>query len=157
MPLLTDDIWAHAAAREVMTDLDYLKNLSRLDARTVFMRAGFHGDGLDIAYGVSYAECGSWLDAVGDVSLVDDQWGPSIGAFQIRALRNPMGFGAADRWRYAWALRVLDYNARAAFALSDGGEDWRLWSTFQSGAYQEHYGHNFVFRSGHANADKWSA
>ena len=47
------------------------------------------------------AESSGSSDAVGDVSLVNDKWGPSIGLFQIRSLRHPEDYGAVDRLRVA--------------------------------------------------------
>jgi hypothetical protein len=120
-------------------------------------RAGFEGEALDIALGVSWAESGGYTDAVGDVGLVDDKWGPSVGLFQIRSLRNPLGFSAADRYRYAWALRHFDYNATAAYVISKGGTDWSPWSVFRSGSYEEHVGKDYELRIGHIRADQWNA
>lgn len=157
MALLTDDIWAHPAAGKLMAEIATLSEaVSKRDARGVFARAGFGGEALAIALGVSYAESEGYSDAVGDLALIDAKWGPSIGLFQVRSLRNPLGFGAADRYRFVWALRDPDFNAVAAFAISKQGTDWSPWSTFRSGAYQARLGVNYTIRTGHERAADWS-
>lgn len=157
MALLVDDVWKHPTAVLLLQAVDRMQGTaSRADARSVFTRQGFTGSGLDIALGVSYAECGGYSDAVGDLALIDAKWGPSIGAFQIRALRNPLGFSVADRYRYAWALLDVDFNTRAAYIMSEGGTDWHLWSTFTSGSFEQYRGKNFTFRTGHVRAGDWN-
>lgn len=158
MTLLIDDIWGHASAKQLLDDVAFLKTaLSKTNARAVFSRAGFGGEGLDIALGVSYAESAGYSDAVGDISLVTPIWGPSIGLFQVRSMRDPLSGSVADRYRFAWALRDPDFNARAAFVISKSGTDWSLWSTFTHGTYLARKGVNYTIRTGHENASKWSA
>lgn len=106
---------------------------------------------------MSFAESGGYSDAVGDVTLVNDKWGPSIGLFQIRSLRNPLAFNAADRYRYAWALRHPDFNAHAAYVISQGGTTWDLWSVYKSGSYQQHVGKDYEIKTGHIRAEQWNS
>ena len=106
---------------------------------------------------------GAYLDAVGDLSQLSDpavsaKWGPSVSAFQIRTLRDPNAWGSVDRWRVAEKLHDDPYYAaRAAFAISKGGTDWSLWSTFTHKNYLPYKGKDYVLRRGHPNAAKWSA
>lgn len=156
MTTLVEDIWAHPDARRVLGDLAFLRTAGSItNARGVLMRQGFEAEGLDIALGVSYAESEGYQDAVGDVTLVDAKWGPSVGLFQVRALRDPLAFGPADRYRFAWALLDPDFNAHAAWVLSNGGTNWSLWSTYTSGSYLARKGKNYTIKSGHVRANQW--
>src|SRR3546814_11985548 len=60
-------------------------------ARPLLETARFSGAALDTALGVAFAESGGYVDAVGDLALVDAKWGPSIGLVQIRSLRDRSG------------------------------------------------------------------
>lgn len=124
------------------------------DLRTLLLIAGFPPDKIDVAQAVAMAESGGYSDAVGDLTLMDAKWGPSVGLFQVRSLRHPPSFGGADLWRWAWPLRNPLYNAQAAWAITNGG-DWSKWSTFTSGAYRAHLGGSPKIQTGHANAAQW--
>lgn len=102
------------------------------------------------------AESSGYSDAVGDVSLVNDKWGPSIGLFQIRSLRHPEGYSAVDRLRVADKLRDPLYNAKAAYAISRQGTTWAPWSVYNSGSYLKYKGRDFTPKTGHPNAAQWS-
>jgi hypothetical protein len=80
-----------------------------------------------IARAVAVAKCESSLrpDAKGDGHLVDVEWGPSIGIWQIRSRWADLGTG---RPRDPSRLTDPAFNARAAYALSAGGADWSAWS-----------------------------
>lgn len=126
-------------------------------ARAVFARAGFTGDSLDTILGISYAESdGGYADAVGDVTLVDEKWGPSVGLNQVRSLRNPRGFGPTDNWRIAFALRHPDFNATAAYEISRRGTNFEAWSMFKNGRYLQFKGKDFEIRTGHERAHQWN-
>src|SRR3546814_16651200 len=90
-------------------------------ARPLLETARFSGATLDTALGVAFAESGGYVDAVGDLALIDAKWGPSIGLFQIRSLRDPDGWGPLDRVRRASELRDPPYNAKAANLISRQG------------------------------------
>jgi hypothetical protein len=97
--------------------------------------AGFTGEALVTAVAVAKAESGFRTDAVGDVGLADDTFGPSIGLFQIRSLHAERGTGGVRD-----ELANLDpaHNARSAFSVSGEGTNFRPWSVFLSGAYERH-------------------
>jgi hypothetical protein len=137
-----------------------------LTARPVLQQAGFAGTSLDVALGVSWAESGGYSDAVGDWKIVDPsqpeysetaaaKWGPSIGIFQVRSLKHPHIWGAADSHREVFALRNVFYNAVAAYAISKQGTDWTPWTVYRTGSYLPHIGKDYVIQTGHAMAAKW--
>jgi hypothetical protein len=118
---------------------------------------------LNIMLGVEWIECYDpitrlhYSDAVGDVGLISDIWGPSIGTAQIRALRDPTSGNAADRWRVASKLQDPLYNAQAARAIvGPSGENLRLWSAYKNGSYLAHVGQDFVLHTGHFRAHLWN-
>lgn len=126
-------------------------------AREVFTQAGFAGELLDVALGVSWAESEGYSDAVGDITLISEKWGPSIGLFQIRSLRHPEQFaGIPDELRVAEELRDPHYNAAAALALVTW-RSWDLWTVYRTGAYLPHVGKDYQIRTGHPRADQWEA
>lgn len=137
-------------------------------ASEVLAAAGFSGDSLAIALGVVYAEAdgpmatavfetpSAFYDAVGDLALIDAKWGPSVGIFQIRSLRDVNSGNAADRLRIASRLREPAFSAAAAWIISKHGTDFSLWSTFVHGTYLPYKGLDFELKSGHPNAQKWN-
>jgi hypothetical protein len=125
------------------------------DGRTLLLLAGFPPSTIDVAQAIAQAESGWFSDAVGDLTLIDAKWGPSIGLFQMRSLRSPQSFGGTDLYRYAWPLRDAMFNARAALAVTNGGTDWSKWSTFTSGAYRAYLGASPKVSTGHKDAALW--
>lgn len=100
---------------------------------------------------------GAYLDAVGDLGVMDAKWGPSVSAFQIRTLRDPNSGNVVDRWRDAAKLHDdPDYAARAAFAISNGGTDWTPWSVFNHKIYLPYVGRDYTLRRGHPHAAEWN-
>lgn len=94
---------------------------------------GFRGKALQTAFAVALAESGGRADAVGDVGLQTSKWGPSIGAFQIRSLKDWEAYN--DPYRDAARLKNATYNAKAAFVKSNQGKSFKGWSTFTSGSF----------------------
>lgn len=131
----------------ISVDLTNLKNLLKV--------AGWADDKLDIGQAIATAESGLFYDAVGDVTLISEKWGPSIGLFQIRSLRHPASFGGVDLWRYAWPLRNPLYNAQAAYAITKQGTDFTAWSVFTSKSYEQYLGKDPFIKSGHTAAASW--
>lgn len=101
---------------------------------------GFTGNGRRIAVGVSGAESGYDATILGDLTLMDAKWGPSVGLFQIRSLKRPQDWSGNDAMRVRDKLLDPVYNARLARKLSGDGRYWGAWSTFTSGAYQNSLG-----------------
>jgi hypothetical protein len=138
-------------------------------ASTVLKAAGFQGEALATALGVSFVECdgpaatkakgrlAGYGDAVGDLTLINGKWGPSLSLFQIRTLRHPGEYSYPDTLRIAELVRFPDKNAVAAFAISKRGTDWTPWSAYKSGAYLEYVGKDFEIVTGHPRAELWNA
>jgi len=106
----------------------------------VAKQAGFAGSALYVITAIAGAESSFNPLAIGDVSLQDEKWGPSVGLWQIRSLKNPLAFPYPDNLRDATKLKDPLYNAQAAFAISKKGTDFTPWSTFTNKAYQEFTG-----------------
>jgi peptidoglycan hydrolase-like protein with peptidoglycan-binding domain len=101
-------------------------------------RAGFRGDDLVTAVAVSFAENGARNPAaLGDTLITDDKWGPSIGLWQIRSLRNPTAWTGPDRLRDRTKLLDPQQNANVAFKVR-AARGWAPWSTYTDGAYLRH-------------------
>lgn len=99
--------------------------------------AGFRGESLKIAIAVAMAESGGAIGAVGDIGLQDAKWGPSIGLWQIRSLKEQKGTG---RERDELKLYDPTFNAQSAWKISGGGRNWQRWSTFTNGDYKQYLG-----------------
>lgn len=78
--------------------------------------------------GKSYAN----FDAVGDIDLQTDVWGPSYGGFQIRSLKAEQGTGS---FRDADKLLRPKFNCKAALSVKKG-LGFKAWSCFKSGQYK---------------------
>lgn len=86
---------------------------------------------------IGEAESGLNPAAVGDVSLENATWGPSVGVWQERTLKADTGKGTSRDIRFLQAS-VLN-QARAALAtLNSSGPS--AWSTYSSGAYLHYTG-----------------
>jgi hypothetical protein len=132
-------------------------------ASALFGAAGFTGESLAVILGITYMESwdvtrlGGYIDAVGDLGLIDAKWGPSLGLPQIRTLRNPYIWGPLDRWRDAVKLRDPAFQAAAAWAISKQGTDFTDWSVFNHGTYLPRKGVDYPLRVGHSRAAQWAA
>lgn len=78
--------------------------------------------------GKSYAD----FDAVGDIELQTDVWGPSYGGFQIRSLKADLGTGS---YRDANRLLTPRFNVRAALHIKNT-LGFKAWSCYRSGQYK---------------------
>lgn len=97
--------------------------------------AGLSATAAVVAAAVALAESGGNPDAVGDVGIQTDKWGPSIGLWQIRSLKADHGTG---RTRDASRLADPTFNARSMAEISGAGSNWRPWSVFVSGRYRQY-------------------
>jgi hypothetical protein len=97
--------------------------------------AGFQGDALVTAIAVSCAENQSHDPAeLGDTSLEDSIWGPSVGLWQIRSLKKDYGTG---RSRDQQHLTDPAFNARSAYSISGSGQHWTPWTMYNNGRYRD--------------------
>lgn len=106
--------------------------------RSVLERAGFKGSSLGMAYAIMMAESGGNARAHNTNRNTGDN---SYGLFQINMLG---GMGPERRAMYRLpnndALFDPVTNAKVAYAMSKGGNDWDDWSTYKSGAYKKYLG-----------------
>jgi hypothetical protein len=91
-----------------------------------------------IAVAVALAESGGDDTELGDVSLENNTWGPSVGVWQIRTLKAQTGTGG-DRDAQALSGN-LQRQALAMRNISSGGINWTPWTTYTRGTYQQFLG-----------------
>lgn len=104
-------------------------------AARVAWNAGFRGQALTIAVAIAGAESSFNPTAIGDVDLETDKWGPSLGFWQVRTLKNPSAYNYPDTLRQNPQLYDPQLNANAAYAFSGSGKSFGAWSTYTSGSY----------------------
>ena len=141
--------------------------------------AGFADEALDIMLGIEWVECRNptlnsctchpdlpprtdlhYYDAVGDLTIISDKWGPSIGSGQVRSLRHPEQFPFPDTLRIADKLRDPWYNAQACWEISNRGTDFMKWTPFRPDrgqTYLPHLGEDFPLHGGHVRAHLWNS
>ena len=112
-----------------------MPTLSIEQVARVALDSGWTGEKAAIATAIAMAESGGRTDARGDTTITTSKWGPSIGLWQIRSLNAQRGTGGERD-----EIANLDprTNGRNAFAISNGGANWRPWSVYTSGAYRAH-------------------
>lgn len=92
------------------------------------VNGGFVGEERVVGVAIVLAESRGQTDAIGDVSLQTDKWGPSVGLFQIRSLNADRGTG---RTRDQDANLDPATNARHARQIFlEAGGRFTPWSTF---------------------------
>lgn len=112
--------------------------MAQLDAVQVYAlarEAGLPRDAAIIATAIAKGESGHRTDAVGDTSLTNATWGPSIGLWQVRSLRSHTGTGKA---RDGERLANPTFNAESMATISNGGRNWSPWTVYKTGAYRQH-------------------
>lgn len=88
-----------------------------------------------ISTAIALAESGGDDTEAGDVSLETGDWGPSVGAWQIRTQKAQTGTGGD---RDISALQGnLARQAKAMADISSGGTYWQPWTVYDTGAYQQ--------------------
>lgn len=100
----------------------YIKNAGATDSVAVTMVA------------IALAESGGNTDAIGDVSLENSTWGPSVGLWQIRSLNSEKGTGGT---RDEVANHNPQTNANHAMQILNGS-GLSAWSTYTNQAYRAH-------------------
>ena len=111
-----------------------------LAARAAY-NAGFRGDALTTAVAIAGGESSYNPNAIGDVNLQSEKWGPSVGLFQIRTLNNPQDYSGVDAKRDINTLAGesnIQNNANVAFELSKGGTNFSPWTVFKNKSYLNH-------------------
>ncbi|MGH0052418.1 MAG: phage tail tape measure protein [Sphaerochaetaceae bacterium] len=98
---------------------------------------GLNKQQAQLATAIALGESGGKPGAVGDVNLQNSTWGPSVGLWQVRSLRNQTGTGAA---RDVNRLKDPAFNARSMLEISRGGTYWNPWTVFTKGIYNKFLG-----------------
>jgi hypothetical protein len=101
--------------------------------RDLAYRAGWRGKDVNIAVAIAMAESSGKTCAVGDTALQTSVWGPSIGLFQIRSLKQQSGTGKV---RDQQVNDDPETNVRHAYAIWRESGGWRPWSTWLHGTYK---------------------
>ena len=118
-------------------------------------QGGFSGRDLITAIAIAIAESGedpqggnyplARADAIGDESKAKGQWGPSIGMFQVRSLKDPNrpDLPSVDQLRKAEDLFKPERNAAIAYAIYEwrkkrGDDPFTDWSVYKDGSYKQH-------------------
>ena len=99
-------------------------------------QGGFSGRSLRTAYAIALAESGGRANAKGDIKLQNEKWGPSVGLFQIRSLKDWQKYG--DPYRNASKLVDPAYNIEAAWKKSNSGTNFSPWSAYTNGAFTKY-------------------
>ncbi|MCP2170152.1 hypothetical protein [Goodfellowiella coeruleoviolacea] len=98
--------------------------------------AGFTGSDLETAVAVALAESHGDSDALGDLHLRTEVYGPSVGLWQIRSVNPGHGGWFDQAHRNEQANLDPATNARNAYAIRER-YGWRDWSTYTSGRYRQ--------------------
>jgi hypothetical protein len=98
---------------------------------------GFRGKSLQTAFAVALAESGGRAKAIGDEGIQNKTYGPSIGPFQIRSLKDPKKFGESGQWRDPKRLFDPSFNIKAAWNISNQGKNWKAWSAYTNGSFSK--------------------
>lgn len=110
---------------------------SRKGLMSALYKQGFRGKALETAFAVALAESGGRSKAKGDMSLQNKTWGPSLGVFQIRSLKNPPNT-PSGKWRDGKRLMDPSFNLQAAWAISNQGTNWEPWSAYNNGSFAKY-------------------
>jgi hypothetical protein len=106
------------------------KKLSDQELIRVLKQAGFYGDGLRMAWSIVQEESTSRIYAHNRNRSTGDN---SYGLFQINMID---GIGSSRLNKYDLDrnedLFTPSINARVAFEISDGGKNWKAWTTHKS-------------------------
>lgn len=111
------------------------KTLTAAQIAALAREAGFRGNDLTTAVAVALAESGGRPDAIGDTTLQNGTWGPSVGLFQIRSLHEQKGTGGV---RDQAANLDPATNVRHAREIASTDRGWRHWSVVLHGTYKAH-------------------
>lgn len=91
-----------------------------------------------ISTAIALSESGGNDTNVGDENLETSEWGPSVGAWQIRTLKAETGTGQD---RDISALQGnLPRQAQAMKDISAGGTYWQPWTDYDTGKYRDYLG-----------------
>lgn len=105
------------------------------EVHALAVKHGLNYEQAIIATAIAWAESQLKPDAIGDVDLENEKWGPSVGLWQVRSLRADTGTG---KERDIERLGDPSFNARSMVAISNAGTNWKPWSVYTNGRYLKH-------------------
>lgn len=98
--------------------------------------AGFRGSALQTMVAIAMGESGLDSGAKGDTTIQTREWGPSVGLWQVRTLK-----GETDKGTNRDINKLLSdvgFQAKAAWDISGGGQNYQPWSVYTSGKYRQY-------------------
>ena len=110
-----------------------MSTLSPSQIYTLLLQGGFSPEHARTMTAIAQAESARNPAAVGDVSLENAKWGPSVGLFQIRTLKAETGTGSDRDIEHLMGNPAAQ--VKAALHISAGGRDFQPWSTYTHGTY----------------------
>lgn len=126
-----------------------MARLTMAQAYAYARQAGFDPASAVIISAIGMAESGLVTDKIGDRSLQDGYWGPSVGLFQIRSVKSQTGTGGdRDINRLSDPLQ----NAISAFNISHKGKDFSDWTAYNNGAFRQFLGQSSTAAGGPVQA-----
>jgi hypothetical protein len=109
--------------------------LSPSQIYTLLLQGGFAPDDARTMTAIAQAESARNPAALGDIRLEDGKWGPSVGLFQIRTVKAETGHGTERDIEHLMGHPAAQ--VKSALSISDGGNNFRPWSTYTSGSYRK--------------------
>lgn len=133
---LTENNDAYDAGSTTQQGLDRLSTAIWLAG--LAKQAGFNRDSAVIAVAIVFPESDADPNNVSDISLETDCWGPSVGLWQTRTIKQLGCEGPNDDFRYDPDGRLFNpqNSAEAAYKESRGGVYWHPWTVYKTGAYK---------------------
>lgn len=117
---------------KILEQYENATSLTDLQLVELLKAVGFSGKGLKIAYAVAKAESNGRPYAYnGNIKTLDQ----SYGVFQINML-SMLGEDRRERFDLAHNADLFNpvINAKIAYRMTKGGEDWSAWSSYNKGA-----------------------
>lgn len=97
--------------------------------------AGFPPQAAVVLTAIAGGESGWNPTDLGDLNLQDATWGPSYGIYQIRTVKAQTGTGSVRDIQ--WLAASPANQAKAAFAISQGGTDFTPWTVYTTGKWRQ--------------------
>jgi cell wall-associated NlpC family hydrolase len=105
--------------------------------RYLLQKVGFKDNGLDIAIAVAMAVSKADAKFI-DKRGTDNRWGPHVGLYGIRSLKQPGEAEGIDRLRDRAKLLDAKYNAEFVHKITNGGKNWLRFKEFTDGTYKKY-------------------
>lgn len=107
--------------------------VERNDICESLRKAGFQENQLNLMMAISRAESGWRIEALGDTTITNKTWGPSVGVLQVRTI-NP---GRPQGCRVREQLNMnLDAQTACGYQIYRS-QGYKAWSVYLNGAYKK--------------------